>query len=444
VETDSKITEELYKRFKQIIDEYAPHYRSFLLAVSGGVDSVTMLDLFKRLRSESNDIRIGVATYNHKLRPEADKEVEFVRDICICENIPFYTDSGNVIEYARLNKLSTEEAARELRYSFLEATLKEHSYELIVTAHNANDLLETMILRFAKGTGPFGLAGLKVMTKNRFRPLLFFTRHEIEEYARIRNLRYAVDLSNFNENYERNFIRLSVVPLLRRINPRIEHAAISLAQSTWHLDNFVEKNLANVQKYLVGSRLIFKLDKDSFLQKEQIRRTALEFFGRPIDKEKIDRFSNSKSKSYKVSFWGNLGIEVSHGWVMMGDIKNYENYCYDFIITSEDGNVIIRPKDEIEVSGYFIKFEVSGIILSAGYNVTGFKIRNWIEGDRTYEGKKLKDIFNDKKVPTFLRRLVPLVVIDERVVYVPDIYKSRFLENIGLRIVSKGGINFES
>jgi len=440
----NKVEREFYSKFIKIIDDYVPRTRSFLLAVSGGVDSITMLDLFKRLRDERKDIVIGVATYNHKLRPEADGEVELVRQICVSERIPFYTSAGNVSEYAQTHKLSVEEAARKLRYDFLEKISTENSYELIVTAHNANDLLETMILRLSKGTGPFGLSGLKLLSKNRFRPLLFFTRSEIEEYAQCKNLRFAVDASNYDQHYERNYIRHSIVPLLRKVNPQLEKAALSLARSTWELDAFVDKMLTSKPRYYIAQRLIFKLEEDTLLRVEQIRRYAIEFLGKPIDREKIERFLKANKKSYKVSFWGDLGVEVSHGWVMMGGINKYEHFCYNFNIIIEEDRINIYPQEQIKINSYFIKFKVGGIISKECSNRIDLEIRSWIEGDRTYEGKKLKELFNEKKVPTFLRRLIPLVVIDKKVVFVPKIYKSRMLDDIGLDIVSKGGINFES
>ncbi|WP_448376326.1 tRNA lysidine(34) synthetase TilS [Fervidobacterium sp.] len=440
----NKFEREFYSKFIKVIDDYVPRIRSFLLAVSGGVDSITMLDLFKRLRDERKDIVIGVATYNHKLRPEADIEVEFVRQICLAKDIPFYTSVGDVTEYAQANKLSIEEAARELRYDFLEKISTENSYELIVTAHNANDLLETMILRLSKGTGPFGLTGLRLISKNRFRPLLFFTRSEIEEYAQSKNLEFVVDASNYDQHYERNYIRHSIVPLLRKLNPQIEKSALSLARSTWELDTFVDKLLASKPRYYIAQRLIFRLEEDTLLRVEQIRRYALEFFGKPIDREKIERFLKANKKSYKVSFWGDLGVEVSHGWVMMGDINKYEHFYYDFNIIIEEDRINIYPQDHIKINGYFIKFKVGGIISKECSNRIELEIRNWIEGDRTHEGKKLKEIFNEKRVPTFLRRLIPLVVINNKVVFIPKIYKSRVLDDIGLDIVSKGGINFES
>lgn len=436
---------DLYERFKKIVDEYAPKVTSFLLAVSGGIDSITMLDLFSRLRKERPNLRIGVATFNHKLRPQADEEVEFVKSLSESMNFPFYTDSADVKSYSNLNKLSIEEAARTLRYSFLERTMRHYGYELTVTAHNTNDLLETILMRLVKGTGPFGLVGLRVLSDKYFRPLLFFSRQEVELYAKSRKLSYVVDMSNFDEHYERNYIRHSVVPLLKKINPRLEKAALSLALSTWEMDEYVERVVQGTQRYVLGDRLIFKLLPDPFIQTEQLRRFSLQFFGRPLDREKIERFSKTlrSAKSFKVSFWNELGAEVSHGWVMLGNIRNYEPFTFFIEVSRHGESFSIQPTDSFEINGYFINFSLRGIIKSET-PVIRFVVRNWNEGDRTYEGKKLKELFNEKKVPTFARRLIPLVFLNEKVVYVPKYYKSKLLDEIGLEVVSKGGINFES
>jgi len=109
---------DLYEKFKRIIDEYASGVNSFLLAVSGGIDSITMLDLFYRLKKERQNLQIGVATFNHKLRPEADEEVEFVRAESERMGFTFYTDSADVRSYSRQNKMSIEEAARILDTGF--------------------------------------------------------------------------------------------------------------------------------------------------------------------------------------------------------------------------------------------------------------------------------------------------------------------------------------
>lgn len=441
---------DLFDRFVEVIDNYVIKgcdAKRILLAVSGGVDSIVMLDLFDRLKSLKIDwkIDIGVATFNHKLREEADAEVEFVRQICNSRGLPFYTASGDVNKFAEVSKYSTEEAARSLRYSFLNRIAQEHEYCYISTAHNTNDLLETILLRFAKGSGPFGLAGIKPLHDQYIRPLIFFNREEIEKYAQSRGLDYVVDKSNFDIKYQRNFVRHEVVPLLKSINPNLERAALNLSESIWKLDDYIEMVIGADQSSMTSldDRIIFKLVDDKYLQTEQIRRMALKFFKKPLDKEKIERFEKCNSQSFKVSFWGNLGIEVSYNWVMMGPIDNYLRRSINLksYYSGFDGNN--TNTFECEFNGYFIKVSFGGIINSR-FN-SDIEIRNWIEGDRLSDGRKVKDLFNSKKVPTFVRKLMPLIVFDSKIVFAPYLYEDKkVLKSSDIEVHVKGGLCFES
>lgn len=448
---------DLFERFTNIVEKYiVQEYAStvptrkilkILLAVSGGVDSIVMLDLFDRLTNlkSSSDLEsviyIGVATFNHRLRKEADEEVQFVREICRLRDIPFYTESGDVMGFAQENKYSVEESARVLRYAFLNKIAQENQYDYISTAHNANDLLETVLLRLSKGTGPFGLAGIKPISNQYFRPLLFFTREEIEKYAESRNLGYAIDKSNFDVKYQRNFIRHEIVPLLKKINPSVEKAVLNLSESIWKLDDYLNNILkSNENVVYFDDRLIFRLVDNKYLQTEQVRRMALEFFRKPLDKEKLERFEKCKSESFKVSFWNGLGIEVSLGWAMMGRINDYPQKCIRIDLNQKN---LEGTSQEYEFNRYFIKLDFHGIMSSRIER--DLEIRNWIEGDRLSNGKKVKVLFNNRKVPTFLRRLMPLVTFDGKVVFIPYLYEDkRMLESIDIGVQVKGGLCFES
>ncbi|ABS60025.1 tRNA(Ile)-lysidine synthetase [Fervidobacterium nodosum Rt17-B1] len=440
--------DEFFKKFVNFIREYVPNCSSVLLAVSGGVDSIVMLDLFNRAKDELL-INIGVATFNHKLRTEADDEVIFVQKFCEGLGIPFFPGEADVKMYCEQNKLSIEEGARILRYEFLKRTAKENGYSFIATAHNANDLLETIILRQIKGTGPFGLAAIKPINGIFIRPLIFFTRKEIEEYAKERKLEYVIDRTNFDIEYNRNFVRHKIVPLLKEINPSVESAYLKLAKNIWELDSYVDRAIgidkSNLEK--IGNNFIFKLVNDEYLQIEQIRRYSLLLFGKPLDYEKLERFKKARSSgkpSYKISFWGALGIEISYGWCMMGDIVNYP--VFEKIVCF-DGS---KEFELIEANGYFIKFAKYDIINKKEHTNVCFKVRNWRGGDRLLSGKKVKELFSERKVPTFLRKLIPLVFLseseqDSKVIYIPFLYEAKsYLNDIGVFIETKGGFHFES
>uniref|UniRef100_A0A7C5Y9J7 tRNA(Ile)-lysidine synthase n=1 Tax=Fervidobacterium nodosum TaxID=2424 RepID=A0A7C5Y9J7_9BACT len=446
----SKITLETFtNRFREVLEFLLGESiknASILLAVSGGVDSIVMLELFDTFQSEFG-YQIAVATFNHKLRKEADEEVRFVESLCKEKNIPFFTSQADVLHYSKEHKLSIEEGARILRYKFLTYVADNYNYKYIATAHNTNDLLETMILRLTKGTGPYGLVGMSPINGRFIKPLLFFTREEIENYAQARKLRFVTDTSNFDVKYNRNFIRHRIIPLLKEINPSVELASLRLAQSIWELDEYVGSivdEFNNKYSTKIGEYFVFKLHENSYIQTEQVRRNALLVFGKPIDNEKLERFKNvqkSGKTSYKVSFWKELGIEVSRGWCIMGKIIGYPRFSETVLISKD------KVQSELNVNGYFLKITNYGIMKGTSERKLIFEIRNWLEGDRLLSGKKVKELFIEKKVPTFVKHLIPLVVSkqEEKVIYIPYLYEAKeYLREMEITIETKGGLHFES
>jgi len=188
-----------------------------LLAVSGGVDSMAMVRLFSL--SEKN---FGLAHCNFSLRGEdSDLDEHLVKRTALMLGVPFYSATFDTKEYASENKLSIQEAARELRYQFLQETALEYEYELIATAHHLDDSIETMLINLLRGTGTKGLAGIPEKRDNIIRPMLFATRAEIEAFALHENIEFRTDQSNEDDKYLRNRIRHYVIPMLRELNPRL-------------------------------------------------------------------------------------------------------------------------------------------------------------------------------------------------------------------------------
>jgi len=188
-----------------------------IVAVSGGVDSVVLLDLFSRLKQKYN-LRLRVAHFNHQLRgKESEADEIFVRRLAKRHGYQFIVDRAETATHSWHRKISIQEAARELRYSFLARLLKEDSAQKIATAHNANDNAETLLLNLCRGTGISGLTGIPAYRPDLhlIRPLLFATRSEIEAYAKLNRLKYRTDSSNKKLHYKRNFIRKKILPLLQ-------------------------------------------------------------------------------------------------------------------------------------------------------------------------------------------------------------------------------------
>ena len=195
-----------------------------LCAVSGGSDSMCLLHLLWTQQEERN-LRVLAAHYEHGLRGEESlRDARFVESWCRERGIPCVVGHGDVASYAREKGLGLEEAARELRYAFLEQTAAQQNCDWIVTAHTADDNAETLLFHLLRGSGAAGLGGIPRQRGRIIRPLLDTSRAEIEDYLRQNAVPHVEDSSNENEIYSRNLLRRRVMPVLRQLNPRCEEA----------------------------------------------------------------------------------------------------------------------------------------------------------------------------------------------------------------------------
>lgn len=197
-----------------------------LVAVSGGIDSMVMTDLF--IRSGYN---IGIIHCNFALRGhESDMDEELVRKLATENNLAFHTKKFSTAAYAKKNGISIQMAARELRYAWFEEMRIRNGYDYVAIAHNLNDSTETLLINLTRGTGIAGLVGIKPSFNKIIRPLLFATRNAIEEYCSLKKITYREDRSNSETKYSRNKIRHLVLPVLREINPAAEIAINETAE----------------------------------------------------------------------------------------------------------------------------------------------------------------------------------------------------------------------
>ena len=194
-----------------------------LCAVSGGADSMALLHWLWSER-EKLGIEVAAAHFEHGLRGEESlRDAGFVEKFCKEKGIEFAVAHGDVRSYAAEQSMSIEEAARELRYKFLEETADALHCDSIATAHNANDNAETMIFNLSRGSGSLGLCGIPPMRGRIIRPLLQCTREQIEDYLRANAIPHVEDSSNAGDEYSRNLIRHHVSPVLQKINPEFAH-----------------------------------------------------------------------------------------------------------------------------------------------------------------------------------------------------------------------------
>jgi len=189
-----------------------------LLAVSGGVDSVVMCDLFLR-----SGVKFGIAHCNFLLRGKMSNEDEqFVTDLSKKYGAKCHSTRFETSQVAQSRGISIQVAARDLRYAWFAEIMEREGYTCLATAHHTNDAVETVLYHLTRGTGIRGLHGIPARRKRIIRPLLFATKDEIVAYATQHALPYREDVSNTETKYARNKIRLEVVPILKQINPSLE------------------------------------------------------------------------------------------------------------------------------------------------------------------------------------------------------------------------------
>jgi len=206
----------MFEKFKSYIrkEKLFEPTDKILLTVSGGMDSVVMLELFHQAGFE-----FGIAHVNFKLRgDESDGDQLFVEGLAKKYNALLHINSFDTKEYAKKYKLSTQMAARELRYQFFEEIRKEFDYQYIATAHHTDDQVETLFINLLRGTGIAGLRGILPKQNGLIRPLLFAKREEIVNFRVEHNLPYREDSSNASDNYLRNKIRHQLMPALEGLD----------------------------------------------------------------------------------------------------------------------------------------------------------------------------------------------------------------------------------
>lgn len=204
-------------QFKNHIEENFPNLARevFVLAISGGVDSVVLAHLCALCKLD-----FELAHCNFHLRDaESDKDENFVRQLAISLGKTLHVTHFNTKEYASDHKLSIQIAARELRYAWFKELMQERNIKTLVTAHHADDNLETFLINLSRGTGIEGLTGIPSKTDSISRPLLKFSRDEVLSYAQDQKLKWREDASNEDTKYLRNNIRHTIVPQLKELHP---------------------------------------------------------------------------------------------------------------------------------------------------------------------------------------------------------------------------------
>ena len=425
-----------------------------LVALSGGPDSVCLLNILFELKEELN-IDIAAAHLNHLLRGEdAFKDEEYVINICNKMGIKCFVKRVDINIYAKEHKLSSEMAGRNVRYDFFDEIVKKEGFNKIATAHNANDQAETILFRLMRGTGLEGLGGIKASRDNKIiRPILCLSREEVEKYIELKNLNPRIDKTNFEKIYNRNKIRLDILPYMKEnfnedIIQTLNRMSLLLQKDNEFLEN-LSLNLYN--KYCIEYDDYFIIKKEIFKEEEPIVNRVL--------RHAITRYSKSNydfemKHIYKISYLAkkNSGkvVDLPNGIYaenIYGDIyiknkiKKYDiNNKKEKIILSKDNinkNTIEFYKFSIEFS-VMSNYESNDISLNQNNLIQYFdfdkindniSIRNRNDGDKIIPlgmsgSKKIKDIFIDMKIPKEERDNIPILCFDEKIAWIIGIRTS--------------------
>ncbi len=402
-----------------------------LVAFSGGADSVFLLNFLVKFQSKYN-IELAAFHLNHLLRNESLLDQNFSKKFCTQLNVPFFTINKKVGLFAKKNKISVEEAGRIYRYKYFNIIAKKHSFNKIATAHNLDDNTETVLLNLIKGKGLRALAGIPIKQDNVIRPVMCLTKSEIKKYLKLNDLSYAEDLTNQNEMYERNYLRLKIIrEIVERLNRNLNNTVFQTSKILEDYLKFFYKVLDEkyIQVLSITNKdvlLNFSLLENEFkiIQTEIIRRIFIqELKIEPAFKniEDIIRLAKSQtgrrvkiSSKYEVFKEGKLlrFSEIKKRELVNVRIKLGKSNKINQKIVSvkKTNNVLINKDSNVE-------------IIDADKIIGELRIRNWQKGDKFYPlglkgSKKISDFLTDLKINSQDRNEVLILTDEEKIVCV--------------------------
>lgn len=403
---------------KAIIDnckEYSliPKGSVVTVALSGGADSVTLLYALNRLKDRLG-ITVKAAHLNHLIRgDEAFRDEEFVKNLCSSLDIPLICEEIDVPKLAKKQNLSLETAAREIRYEFLNRVCEGG---LIATAHTASDNLETLLLNLARGSAIGGLCGIPIKRDNIIRPIISVTREEIEKYCCVNNLSFVTDSTNLSDDYTRNKLRHSIVPVLKELNPKIEKTVLKTSRSVTEISNMIKSSAEN---YIKENFADNKLDVSNLygLNPEIAKRVIIEFVkicdsGISLEACHIESIYKICLKCGKTGIPKNKYCQNKNGYLFVG---------------SNDENL---KKTEFSVEITKISENVNNLLLNNSLDcdkiVGKLVLRTRQSGDSIRLAnrgctKKLTKLYNEFSVPIYLRDTLPVISDDLGVVWIHGI-----------------------
>jgi tRNA(Ile)-lysidine synthase len=393
-----------------------------LLAVSGGIDSVLMCQLFSLA-----GFPFAMAHCNFKLRgKESDGDAQLVESLAKKLSVPFHLKICDAAAYAKEKKCSIQMAARDLRFAWFEELCKTNDYAVYATAHHIDDAIETFFINQLRGTGIAGLHGIKPKNGKLIHPLLFTNRKQITDYVRENNLVFREDSSNKKIKYLRNRLRQSLMPVLEEIQPSYRETFMQ------NMQRFQAAESVYLQKIEEERQKIFRLEKENVVlsiavlnnlsNPETYLYEFLKPFGFcfPATQEILAAISN---KSIGAQFYAN-------GYVLLVDRENLiltkkqAPAVKEFLIETETGELIEPLQLKWDVLNFF-ELEKNPNIALLDFEKLHFplEIRKWKMGDVFFPlgmtGKKhLSDFFIDLKLNRFQKENTWLLVSEKEIVWI--------------------------
>ncbi len=407
---------------------------AIVAGISGGPDSMALLHVLKSLKKEL-DIRIICAHINHKQREESDEEEEYVRKYCKQNDIIF-----ECIKIEKWGDDNFESEARSVRYKFFEELIENYNAKFLMTAHHADDLIETILMRIVRGSTLKGYSGFsKVVKKDNYkiiRPFITLTKDQILEYDEKNKIKYFIDETN-NENFHtRNRYRHVVLPFLKKENPNVHKKFLKFSETLIENSNYIDKE-ANKMFNRVFQNGVLYIDKfielDHIIQTKIIYNILERIYGDDLliigdaHVELIfDLIRSNKSNSIVHLPNSVIIIKAYNELNFSYDEEEYDEYEIeiDQRVNLPNGKIIEIVSESEDTSNNTIRLNSKDIVLP-------LYVRNRRDGDKmAVKGlngsKKISDIFIDEKIKSNDRDIWPVVLDSENtIVWLPGLKKSK-------------------
>ncbi len=420
-----------------------------VVGVSGGADSVALIHALAQLQAEYN-LQLVIGHLHHGIRgKEADEDAEFVARLAESLGLPLDAMKEDVPRAKRTMKVGLEEAARRVRYEFLERLADESKAQRIAVAHTSDDQAETVLLNVLRGSGIEGLVGISPVRGRVVRPLIQHSRREIEQYLSGVGQEWRIDASNVDTSYTRNRIRHDLIPHLQQnFNPAVKNALLTLSEIARDESGFLQSETANVFQSITRdlSSDCVAFDAEAFgalhiaLKRRTLRRAIELVKGDLLDVEfeQVERVIRHLACDQDFSFTlpsGRVYAALSGGELKVFKLLSPEviNLCRSIAVPG----VTSVPELDIQLAVRQVDAAMrpssdSEAVLDADCLVGRLTLRTWRTGDRIQPfgmtgRKKIQDLFVDNKIARADRGRIPIVVDDEKIVWVVGVSMSELV-----------------